>query len=44
MRQYILRFSSKTRQKSGVSLSHDFTKSFNNPIRLSYDIEHELCC
>ena len=42
MRQYILRFSSKNRQKSGVSLSHDFTKSFNNPIRLSYDMEHEL--
>ena len=42
MRQFLLRFSSKNRQKSGVSLSHDFTMSFNNPIRLSYDMEHEL--
>ena len=42
MSEFLLRFSSKNRQKSGVSLSHDFTTRFNNPIRLSYDMKHEL--
>ena len=42
MSDFLLRFSSKNRQKSGVSLSHDFTTRFNNPIRLSYNMKHEL--
>ena len=42
MSEFILRFSSKNREKSGVSLSHDFTTRFNNPIKLSYDMKHEL--
>ena len=42
MSEFLLRFSSKNRQKSGVSLSHDFTTRFTNPIKLSYDMKHEL--
>ena len=42
MREFVLRFASKNRQKSGVSLSHDFTTKFNRPINLSYDMKHEL--
>ena len=42
MSELILRFSSKNRQKVGVSLSHDFTTRFNNPIKLSYNMKHEL--
>ena len=42
MSEFLLRFSSKNRQKVGVSLSHDFTTRFNNPIKLSYDMKHEL--
>ena len=42
MSEFLLRFSSKNRQKSGVSLSHDFTTQFNNPLKLSYDMKHEL--
>ena len=42
MSEFLLRFSSKNRQKSGVSLSHDFTTKFNNPLKLSYDMKHEL--
>ena len=42
MSEFLLRFSSKNRQKSGVSLSHDFTTKFNEPIKLSYDMKHEL--
>ena len=42
MSEFLLRFKSKNRQKSGVSLSHDFTTKFNEPIKLSYDMKHEL--
>ena len=42
MSEVILRFASKNRQKVGVSLSHDFTTKFNNPLQLSYDMKHEL--
>ena len=42
MSELTLRFSSKNRQKVGVSLSHDFTTRFNNPIKLSYNMKHEL--
>ena len=42
MSEFLLRFSSKNRQKSGVSLSHDFTTKFNEPLQLSYDMKHEL--
>ena len=42
MSEVLLRFSSKNRQKAGVSLSHDFTTRFNEPIKLSYDMKHEL--
>ena len=42
MSEFLLRSSSKNRQKSGVSLSHDFTTRFNNPLKLSYDMKHEL--
>ena len=42
MSEMILRFSSKNRQKVGVSFSHDFTTRFNNPIKLSYNMKHEL--
>jgi len=42
MSEFLLRFSSKNRQKSGVSLSHDFTTKFNTPIKLSYEMNHEL--
>ena len=42
MSEFLLRFSSKNRQTSGVSLSHDFTTRFNNPLKLSYDMKHEL--
>ena len=42
MSEFLLRFSSKNRRKGGVSLSHDFTTKFNNPIKLSYDMKHEL--
>ena len=42
MSEFLLRFSSRNRQKVGVSLSHDFTTRFNNPIQLSYDMKHEL--
>ena len=42
MSEFLLRFSSRNREKSGVSLSHDFITRFNNPIRLSYNMKHEL--
>ena len=42
MSEFLLRFSSRNRQKSGVSLSPDFTTRFNVPIKLSYDMKHEL--
>ena len=42
MTEILLRFSSRNRQKAGVSLSHDFTTRFNTPIKLSYDMKHEL--
>ena len=42
MSEFLLRFSSKNRQKAGVSLSHDFITKFNEPIKLSYDMKHEL--
>ena len=42
MSESILRFSSKNRRKGGVSLSHDFTTKFNEPIKLSYDMKHEI--
>ena len=42
MSEFVLRFASKNRQKSGVSLSHDFTTKFNRAINLSYDMKHEL--
>ena len=42
MSEFLLRFSSKNRRKGGVSLSHDFTTKFNEPIKLSYDMKHEL--
>lgn len=42
MSELILRFASKNRQKVGVSLSHDFTTKFKEPIKLSYDMKHEL--
>ena len=42
MSEFLLRFSSRNRQKVGVSLSHDFTTRFNNPIQLSYNMKHEL--
>ena len=42
MSEVIFRFSSKNRQKVGVSLSHDFTTKFKEPIKLSYDMKHEL--
>ena len=42
MNEFLLRFSSKNREKVGVSLSHDFTTKFNIPISLSYDMKHEL--
>ena len=42
MSEFLLRFSSRNRQKVGVSLSHDFTTKFNQPIQLSYDMKHEI--
>ena len=42
MSEFLLRFSLKNRQKSGVSFSHDFTTKFNEPIKLSYDEKHEI--
>ena len=42
MREFLLRFSSKNRQKVGKSESHDFTTKFNEPIKLSYDMKHEM--
>ena len=42
MSELILRFASKNRQKVGVSLSHDFTVKLTNPIKLSYDMKHEI--
>ena len=42
MNEFLLRFSSRNRQKVGVSLSHDFTTRFKEPIKLSYDMKHEL--
>ena len=42
MSEVLLRFSSRNRLKAGVSLSHDFTTRFNEPIKLSYDMKHEL--
>ena len=42
MSEFLLQFSSKNRQKAGVSFSHDFTTKFNTPIKLSYDMKHEL--
>ena len=42
MSEFLLRFSSKNREKVGVSFSHDFTTKFNRPIELSYNMKHEL--
>ena len=42
MSEFLLRFSSKNRQKSGVSFIHDFTTKFNEHIKLSYDMNHEI--
>ena len=42
MSELILRFASKNRQKVGVSLSHDFTTKLREPIKLSYDMKHEI--
>ena len=42
MSEFLLRFSSKNRNKVGVSLSHDFTTRFNEPSKLSHDMKHEL--
>ena len=42
MSEFLLRFSSRNRQKVGVSLSHDFTTKFNKPIQLSYNMKHEV--
>ena len=42
MSEVILRFASKNRQKVGVSLSHDFTTKFKEPLKLSYDMKHEI--
>ena len=42
MSEFLLRFSSKNRQKMGISSSHDFTAKFNEPIKLSYDMKHEI--
>ena len=42
MSEFLLRFSSKNRNKVVVSLSHDFTTRFNEPIKLSHDMKHEL--
>ena len=42
MSEFLLRFSSKNREKSGASLSHDFTTKFNIPIKLSDNMKHEL--
>ena len=42
MSEILLRIASKNRVKSGVSLSHDFTIKYNDPIKLSYDMKHEL--
>ena len=42
MSEFLLRFSSKNREKVGVSLSHDFTTKFNIPIQLSYNMKHEV--
>ena len=42
MSEFLLRFSSKNRNKVGVSLSHDFTTRFNEPSKLSHGMKHEL--
>ena len=42
MSELVLRFTSKNRQKVGVSLSHDFTTKLREPIKLSYDMKHEI--
>ena len=42
MSEFLLRFSSRNRQKVGVSLSHDFTTKFNKPLQLSYGMKHEI--
>ena len=42
MTEILLRFSSRNRQKAGISLSHDFTTRFNEPLKLSYDMKHEI--
>ena len=42
MSEFLLRFSSKNRRKVGISSSHDFTTKFNEPIKLSYDMKHEI--
>ena len=42
MSEILLRIASKNRVKSGVSLSHDFTIKYNDPIKLSYNMKHEL--
>ena len=42
MSEFLLRFSSKNREKSGVSLSHDFTTKFNQPIKLANNMKHEI--
>ena len=42
MSEFLLRFSSRNREKVVVSLSHDFTTKFNKPIRLSNDMKHEV--
>ena len=42
MSEFLLRFSSKSREKVGASFSHDFTTKFNRPIELSYNMKHEM--
>ena len=42
MGEFLLRFSSKNRQKVGKSVSHDFITKFNEPIKLPYDMKHEI--
>lgn len=42
MTEFLLRFSSKNREKVGKSVSHDFTTKFNEPLKLSHDMKHEI--
>lgn len=40
--QRSLRFSSKNRDKAGISKAHDFTINFNPVLELSNDMKHEM--